>query len=140
MTCELGFPLSMGILLMCLFLSSTSECFRRFGILETPFFQQLRLKLAEMRKANPISFISVKSEELQEFEWMGAGPGGKKKWKATGPRPAESRRRGWGPQNNAQSPLSKHREPSESQSKSPVPGALPGVNLIGPAQSLIPQG
>lgn len=79
MACELDFPLSMGILLKCLFLSSTSECFRRFGILETLFFQQLRLKLAGMRKAHPISFISVKSRELQEFGWMGAGPGGEKK-------------------------------------------------------------
>lgn len=70
---EFDFPLPMGILLMCLFLSSPSEHFRKFAILETPFFQQLRFKLAEMRKARPISFISPKSEE---FEWMGAGPGG----------------------------------------------------------------
>lgn len=139
MTRELGFPLSIGILLMCLFLSSTSECFRRFGILETPSFQQLRLKLAEMRKAHPISFISVKSEELQEFEWMGAGPRGKK----SGKRQVQGLQRAEGGDGDLkimQSPLSKHREPSESQSKSPVPGALPGVNLIGPAQSLIPQG
>lgn len=67
---EFDFPLSMGILLKCL--SSPSECFRRFAVLETPFFQPLRFKVAEMRKAHPISFISPKSEE---FEWMGAGPG-----------------------------------------------------------------
>lgn len=70
---EFDFPLSMGILLKCLFLSFPSECFRSFAVLETPFFQPLRFKAAEMRKAHPISFISPKSEE---FEWMGAGPGG----------------------------------------------------------------
>lgn len=74
----------MGILLRCL--SSTPECFRRFGILEAHFFQQLRLKLAEMRKARPISFISVKPEGLEEFEWMGG-----RVWGAEHPK-AESNR------------------------------------------------
>lgn len=42
------------------------------GLLFWRLFQPLRFKVAEMRKAHPISFISPKSEE---FEWMGAGPG-----------------------------------------------------------------